>query len=128
SRPRRVTARSVSSAPYPVSTSAETGRSVACTIRATAWITSYRLRLFPSGRPCAQEIAADEVAMAGAPASSTTRAETGSHALGRTIGSPGTWSRVKVTAFFHGVGSLLILPFNTPRPRQWRPEHLPVRA
>ena len=56
-------------------------------------------RLLPSGRPCDQEIAADEVAIALAPAVSITFADTGSHALGRMIGSPGTCIRLKETAF-----------------------------
>lgn len=66
--------------------SAVTGTVTACTMRRMASIISRRSSFWPSGRPCAHATPALVLAIAGAPASSITRALAASQAFGNTRG------------------------------------------
>src|SRR5258705_4010152 len=83
STPRAVSAAASGLAPYPPSTSAETGRSTAAAIRRTMSSISSREMRCPSGYPSANATPALEVAIARAPVPPISIALATSQALGR---------------------------------------------
>src|SRR5712671_3754016 len=79
--------------------SADTGTSIAATIRAMTVATRSAPRPAPSGTPRDQATPALVVAIALAPAPAIATAEATSHAFGSSSGSPGLWRLAKARAY-----------------------------